>query len=54
MNLRPSGYELDETVFGNSVSKLLANPVLEANTQKNETSEVIIPQRFEIGSGGRI
>jgi len=45
---------LDETVFGNSVSKLLANPVFEANPQKNETSEVVIPQRFGIGSGGRI
>lgn len=45
---------LDKTVFGNSVSKLLANPVFEEIPQKKETSEVSLSQRFAIGGGGRI
>ncbi len=45
---------LDSAVFGNSVSKLLANPIFEENPPKKETSEVSITQRFEIGGGGRI
>lgn len=45
---------LDAAVFGNSVSKLLANPIFEENPPKKETSEVTITQRFDIGGGGRI
>jgi hypothetical protein len=38
-------------VFGNSVSKLLENPVFDVNPEKNETSEVIIPQRLNLVAG---
>ena len=37
-----------------SVRKLLENPVSEGNPAEKETSEVVDPQRFDIGSGGRI
>ncbi|MBD3219588.1 MAG: tyrosine-type recombinase/integrase, partial [candidate division Zixibacteria bacterium] len=45
---------LDKTVFGKSVRKLLENPVFEGNSAKNETSEVLQPQRLKFGSGGWI
>ena len=45
---------MQRSVSDDSVSKLLANPVFEANSPKKETSEVITPQRFSIGGGGVI
>lgn len=45
---------LDETIFGNSVSKLLANPIFEGNPAKKEIPEVIELQGPKFGSGGGI
>lgn len=46
------GQRLDQTVFGNSVRKLLEIPVSEGNPTKNKTPEVIELQEFKLGSGG--
>ncbi len=45
---------LDKTVFGNSVRRLLENPVFEGNPTQKETPEVFGLQEIEFGSGGRI
>jgi hypothetical protein len=45
---------LDKTVFGNSVGKLLANPISEGNPAKKEIPKVIKLQGFKFGSGDRI
>lgn len=51
---KESAERLDKTVFGNSVSKLLAKPVFDEKSPKKETSEVATIQRLKIGGGGRI
>ncbi len=42
---------LDQTVFGNSVSKLLANASFEESPRKKEPSEAVITQRVNLVAG---
>jgi len=42
---------LDETVFGNSVSKLLANPAFEANPQKTKPPKLLSLRGLDLVAG---
>ncbi len=46
------GQRLDQTVFGNSVRKLLETSESEGNPTKKETPEVLTLREFKLGSGG--
>lgn len=46
-----AAHRLDQTVFGNSVRKLLENPVSEGIPTKGETSEAQEPQRLNLVAG---
>ena len=49
-----AGDRLDEAIFNLNGRKMVENPKSEEIPTKKETPEVVTPQEFKLGSGGRI